>query len=66
MIETLTVPLGRFDLEGVIETYRAFFRRWSGIAHDPDASLSALERFGETPTPLAAGRNLSRSGPTAG
>ena len=60
MIDTLTVPIERFDLAGFIGAYRRFYRRWVGGEADPDIAVTALERHGDTPESLAEGRNLDR------
>jgi hypothetical protein len=31
VIDTLTVPLDHFDLTGLIEAYRTFYRKWDYI-----------------------------------
>jgi hypothetical protein len=58
MIETLTVPQDRFDLDGFIAAYRAFYRAWAGDDADPDMSVPAMEGFDTTPTPLYEKRDL--------
>ena len=58
MIDTITVPLAAFDLEGFIDAYRAFYRSWAGDALDPDGAVLIAERFGDVPMPLYEGRDL--------
>jgi hypothetical protein len=59
MIETLTVPQERFDLEAFLESYRQFYREWAGDGIDPDASVLVIETFDSTPTPLFEDRDLA-------
>lgn len=53
MIDSLTVPLSRFDLKSFISEYREFYRRWSG-----DDSLAyfivGMEKHGDIPTNFLA------------
>jgi hypothetical protein len=58
MIETLTAPLDQFDLTGVIEAYRTFYRHWAGDVSDPDASVTAMKSLDTTPKPLCEDRDL--------
>jgi hypothetical protein len=59
MIETLTVPLDKFDLNRFIEAYRAFYREWAGDDFDPDQTVPFMEQFDSTPTPLRVDRDLA-------
>lgn len=61
MIETLTAPLGQFDLDGFVSAYSGFFHRWAGDASEPDASLSILARFDDTPTPFPQGESVTEA-----
>jgi hypothetical protein len=58
MIESLTVPLDQFDLDGFIEAYRGFYRKWAGDDIDPDASVTVMEKFDDTPAPFDEDRDL--------
>ena len=39
MIDTITVPLAEFDLQGFIDAYRDFYRSRAGDEIDPDGSV---------------------------
>jgi hypothetical protein len=58
MIDSLTVPLIQFDLEGFIDAYRRFYRAWAGADVDPDFSVPVMQRHGETPMVLFEERDL--------
>jgi hypothetical protein len=58
MIDSLTVPLIQFDLEGFIEAYRRFYRAWAGDEFDPAFSVPVLQRHGDTPMVLLEDRDL--------
>jgi hypothetical protein len=55
MIDTLTVPLGSFDLFGFLDAYRAFVARWAGEGVSAVSSLFILRRHGDTPRPMPGG-----------
>ena len=57
MIDTTTVPIHSFDLQGFLDAYRAFYRSWSGEA-DADLSVTVAKRFGDVPMPLYEDRDL--------
>jgi hypothetical protein len=59
MIDSVTVPLGQFDLEGYLEGYRQFYRAWAGEDADADASVPVLRTFGDTPQPVYDNRDLA-------
>jgi hypothetical protein len=61
MIETLTVPLGRFDLDGFVAAYCGFYHRWAGDSSEPDASLWVVTRFDDTPTPFPQGESVTEA-----
>lgn len=58
MIDTITTPLQKFDLQGFVDAYREFYRSWSGDDIDPDHSVTVAERFGDVPMPLYEDRDL--------
>ena len=61
MIDTITVPLADFDLQGFIHAYRAFYRSWAGEDvddMDADQSVTVAERFGDVPMLVDEDRNL--------
>ena len=58
MIDTITIPLDEFDLQGFIHAYREFYRSWAGDELDPDASVMVVGRFGDVPMPLCEDRDL--------
>jgi hypothetical protein len=53
MIDSITVPLNAFDLNGLFDAYRAFYGRWTGEGSDPNTSLFLLTRYGDTPLPMS-------------
>ena len=57
MIETITVPLDEFDLAGFYEAYKDFYRKVAGDDADPDISITVMERFDSTPTPIYEDRD---------
>lgn len=58
MIETITAPLARFDLQGFLDGYRDFYRSWAG-GDDADSSVSVMRRHGDIPEPLYEDRDLA-------
>jgi hypothetical protein len=60
MIESLTVPLEKFDLDGFVEAFRKVARKWLGPEFDPDWVVTVMERFDDTPTPLHEDRDLAQ------
>ena len=58
MIDTITVPLAQFDLEGFIDAYREFYQSWAGDELDPDGAVLVVERFGDVPMLVDEDRNL--------
>jgi hypothetical protein len=58
MIDTITVPLERFDLTGFIGAYRRFHRQWAGEEADTDSSVSIMDKFGGTPEPFPEDSDL--------
>ncbi len=57
MIDTISVPLDHFDLQGFIDAYREFYRSWAGEDSDPDSSVMVSQRFGDVPMPIREGRD---------
>jgi hypothetical protein len=57
VIDSLTVPIEEFDLEGFLEAYRRFHRDWAGDDR-ADLSVDVLKRHGDTPLSLYEGRDL--------
>lgn len=45
MIETIAVPLHKFDLEGLVNAYKKFYYKWAGDDFDADLILYILESF---------------------
>ena len=61
MIDTITVPLAKFDLPGFLDAYREFYRSWAGDNTDDvdaDKSVTVCERFVDVPLPVYEDRDL--------
>ena len=61
MIDTITVPLAKFDLPGFLDAYREYYRSWAGDDTDDvdaDKSVSVCERFVDIPMPVYEDRDL--------
>jgi hypothetical protein len=58
LIDSLTVPLRDFDLEGFLDAYRRFHRDWSGDDR-ADLSVAVMRRHGDTPVSLFEDRDLT-------
>ncbi len=62
MIDTITVPLAQFDLEGFIDAYREFYQSWADDDvndMDADQSVTVVERFGDVPMLVDEDRDLT-------
>jgi len=58
MIDTIQVPIERFDLDAFLEGYRRLYSFWAGDDDDPDQSVTVAARFGDPPMPLYEDRDL--------
>lgn len=58
LIESISMPLEAFDLEGFLFAYRRFYRDWSGDDR-AEFSVSVLRRHGDTPETLYEDRDLN-------
>ena len=61
MIDTITAPLAKFDLQGFLDAYREFYRSWAGDDPDDldaDKSVTVCERFVDVPVPVYEDRDL--------
>ena len=58
MIESLTVPLEQFDLDGFIEAVRKVARKWVSRGRGPDACVLVMEKFDYPPVTVFEGREL--------
>jgi hypothetical protein len=58
MIDSITVPVDDFDLDGFLAAYRRFYREWSE-RDDAEYSVVVQLRHGDTPVPVYEDRDLS-------
>lgn len=58
MIDTIQVPLDRFNLDAFLDGYRRLHCSWAGDSMDPDQTVPVAENFGDPPVPFYEDRDL--------